>query len=81
MTDLGTANGYTQAWASAINASGSVVGVEHDSETGVFHAFAWTPNEPNGTTGTMTNLAVQEDNHSTAADINAAGLVVGYSTY
>ncbi|MBA3485111.1 MAG: hypothetical protein H0T51_25220, partial [Pirellulales bacterium] len=79
MTDLGTANGYTLAGATAINASGSVVGAERDSETGFNHAFAWTPNEPNGTTGTFIDLAHGE--YSTAADINAAGQVVGSSTY
>ena len=36
MTDLGTANGYTQAGAYAINASGSVVGVKDDNGTGVY---------------------------------------------
>ena len=72
MTELGTVNDY----AHAINASGSVVGFRGSS-----HAFVWTPNEANGTTGTMTNLAVQQEDYSAAADINAAGLVVGYSAY
>ncbi len=79
MTDLGTANGYTEARAYAINAAGSVVGVESDNATGVAHAFAWKPNVANGTTGAITNLAVQD--YSTAADINAAGLIVGSSTH
>ena len=64
MTDLGTANGYTLTGAYAINASGSVVGVKDDNGTGVYHAFVWTPNEPHGTTGTMTNLAVQQEDYS-----------------
>jgi probable HAF family extracellular repeat protein len=78
MTDLGTADGYTQAWASAINTSGSVVGVELDYETDNSHAFAWTPNQPNSTTGTMTSLA--RSYYTTAEDINAAGRVVGSNT-
>ncbi len=79
MTDLGTTNGYNEARAHAISNSGSVVGAEYDSVTGAPQAFAWTPNQPNGTTGTMTSLA--RDSYSTAADINAAGHVVGTSTY
>lgn len=80
MTDLETANGYIHAYA--INASGSVVGVRDDNGTGFPpHAYVWTPNEPHGTTGTMTNLAVPQADYSFALDINAAGLVVGESTY
>jgi probable HAF family extracellular repeat protein len=79
MTDLGTVTGYTEARAYAISTSGSVVGVEFDNATEVSHAFVWTPNEPNSTTGTMTILA--RGDYSTAADINAAGHVVGSNTY
>ena len=79
MTDLGTVNGYTEAQAYAVSTSGSVVGEEYDIGTGVSHAFVWTPNEPNSATGTMTSLA--RDDSSTAADINAAGHVIGTSTY
>ncbi len=80
MSDLGTANGYTLAGATAINASGSVVGMERDGETGFSHAFVWTPNEPNGTTGTFTDLAVEGEDYSFAIEINDAGQVVGEST-
>jgi probable HAF family extracellular repeat protein len=77
MTDLVTATGYIEARAYAINASGAVVGAKDDNGTGFSHAFVWTPNEPNGTTGTFTSLA--RDVLSEAADINAAGQVVGSS--
>ena len=86
MTDLGTPEGHLMSWGYAINASGTVVGVSSVDDpiygNWLTHAFAWTPNLPNGTTGTMTNPAnLASGNHSTAVDINSAGQVVGSSTY
>lgn len=77
--DLQTTDGYTEARAHAINSSGSVVGTEYDTATGVSHAFAWSPNAPNSITGTMISLA--RNTYSTARDVNSAGHVVGSSTY
>jgi probable HAF family extracellular repeat protein len=82
MTDLGSASGYLEAQAYAINSSGSIVGEEYDSVSGAGRPFVWTPNQPNGTAGTSTTLdPLPGDSSSSAKDINDAGLVVGSSSY
>jgi hypothetical protein len=83
MTDLGTVPGYTQGGVFAVNAAGSAVGQQNDHDpgtgAGVFHAFAWTPDAPNGTTGRVTDLAAGY--RSEAAAVNDAGQVVGAASY
>ena len=63
MMDLGPGS------AAAINTFGSVVG----------NSFAWTPDQPNGTTGTFTDLSTGD--YSTVKDINDASQIVGSATY
>jgi probable HAF family extracellular repeat protein len=81
-TDLGVLGGLdSRGWA--LNDRGQVVG-HADTEPGSghvgFHGFVWTPDVPNGTTGTMTDLgALRGDTISTAYAINASGLIVGAS--
>jgi probable HAF family extracellular repeat protein len=81
-TDLGVLGGLdSRGWA--INDRGQVVG-HADTEPGSgrvgFHGFLWTPDVPNGTTGTIADLgALRGDTISTAYGINNSGLVVGAS--
>ena len=81
-TDLGVLGGLdSRGWA--LNDRGQVVG-HADTEAGSghvgFHAFLWSPDVPNGTTGTIVDLgALRGDTISTAYGINDQGLVVGAS--
>ncbi len=74
-----------------INATGQVVGqfdtgLKDASGYAIYHPFLWTPDAPNGTTGTFTDL-----NNTLSAgsgwtltqphDINNAGKIVGNGTY
>ena len=74
MVDLGAldASGST---AFAINAAGQVVGSLHYPSGN--RAFVWTPDVPNGTTGTMLAIPQLSGEYGTAYDVNAQGDIVG----
>lgn len=61
--------------AHAINASGQVVGMLANT-----HAYLWTPNQPNGSTGTLTDLGTLGGHTSDAKGVNTSGQVLGNST-
>src|SRR6266550_3577862 len=68
------------AEATAINGRGQVVGSGRIRGGLVDHAFLWTPDVPNGTTGTMTDLGTLPVGSGSAAfGINDLGQVVGCS--
>src|SRR5262249_29649121 len=81
MTDLGTLGG-DRSEAKAINDFGQVVGQSRfDDFSKNSHTFLWTPDHPNGTTGTLTELPTLETGlESPAFDITADGRVVGDSS-
>src|SRR5262245_55754948 len=83
MIDLGNSTGYTAIRASAINAAGCVVGSAYNSSNDPNGtAFRWTPNQPNGVSGTMTNLDwLPYAIGASAGDLNDAGLIVGSSLF
>jgi probable HAF family extracellular repeat protein len=78
MIDLGTLGGV-ESGATAISSDGKVVGYSQDVN-GDYRAFLWTPDQPNGTTGTMIDLGSLGGKEVWASDVNAAGQVVGGST-
>jgi probable HAF family extracellular repeat protein len=78
MTELGGVSVFGESQALAMNDFGQIVG--SSKAIGFWdHAFLWTPNHPNGTTGTMVDLGVLQGNSSIANDINNDGVVVGQS--
>ena len=77
MHDLGTLPGGNYSSAVGINASGQVAGRSSITVNGNDHVFLWTPNTPNGTTGTMINLGLPQS--SIAQGINDFGQVTGVS--
>jgi|tagenome__1003787_1003787.scaffolds.fasta_scaffold20945093_2 probable HAF family extracellular repeat protein len=76
--DLGTTDNVetTTAYPTAINNRGQVVGNEY-SGGAYYYGFLWTPDQPNGTTGTITRLPESPTGPATALDINDAGQIVG----
>jgi len=80
MVDIGKLpGGQESAQAMAINAGGQVAGWS-DAAAGL-RAFLWTPNTPNGSSGTMINLGTLiGDSQSFAYGINGGGYVVGSSS-
>src|SRR5213080_4572230 len=82
MTDLGTLPGGSGSAAFGVNDRGQVVGCSYtnfcDPTNG--SAFLWTPDVPNGTTGSMIDLGTLPGaSGSQASGINNAGEVVGCS--
>ena len=76
LLDLGTIGGGTQSRASAINATGQVVGFTETQAGSYFeHAFRWTR-----ATGMQDLGTLPGGTWSEASGINAAGQVVGWST-
>jgi probable HAF family extracellular repeat protein len=79
MTILGAGADYT--YAADINDVGQVVGSQWNDSSARSIAFLWTPDSPNGLTGSFIDLPVPPDAfESSAAAINNAGQVVGYSS-
>lgn len=89
LTDLGLLPGFQSADASradAINELGQVAGMTRGTNVGVFpqHPSLWSPTTPNGTTGGLVDLAIDDyasPRQSAALGINAYGQVVGESTF
>jgi probable HAF family extracellular repeat protein len=76
--DLGTLGGAYSS-AAAINAEGQVTGASWAivGNDVVQHAFVWTPNIPNGTTGTIQDIGTIGTSYSNGNGINASGEVTG----
>jgi probable HAF family extracellular repeat protein len=82
VTDLGDLPGGTNwSQATSLNEYGQVVGYSK-VDGGNDHAFLWTPNVPNGTTGTMIDLGDLPggQNSSQAMGINNLGQITGVSS-
>jgi probable HAF family extracellular repeat protein len=76
VTDLGTLNGFTESTASAINASGQVVGYATKADRNTYHAFLYPDSA-----GKMTDLGTLNGfTSSIATGINASGQVGGFAT-
>src|SRR5262249_6737294 len=79
MTLLGASPTYPPSQAAAPNAAGQVVGNQFAAQ--IDPAFLWTPDSPNGLTGSFPDLGMLPgDTYSNATAINDAGQVVGSST-
>src|SRR2546425_413078 len=82
MTDLGTLAGGSGSAAFGVNDRGQVVGCTYTSfcDPANGTAFPWTPDVPNGTTGSMIELGtLPGGSGSEASGINNGGQVVGAS--
>src|SRR3990172_5711909 len=78
MYDLGTLGG-TESFGGSINASGQVAGFSYTTGHAAYHAYLWTPTTPNGTSGTMLDLATLGGLNSYSYNVGAGGQVVGAS--
>src|SRR6478752_202912 len=78
MYDLGTLGG-TESFGGTINTSGQVAGFSYPTGNAAFHAYLWTPTTPNGTSGTMQDLATLGGLNSYSYNLSAGGQVVGAS--
>ncbi|MGH9921008.1 MAG: hypothetical protein ACRD6W_19335 [Nitrososphaerales archaeon] len=79
LVDLGTLPGGSESRATRVNNRGQIVGwadttnVQPGADSGIRHAFSWTP------TGGMVDLGTFGGSASTAAAVSDGGQVVGYS--
>jgi probable HAF family extracellular repeat protein len=81
MIALGAGPGYTDSNAAGINDDGELVGYQWDAVTQVDPAFLWTPDAPNGVSGSFTDLGMLPYGiDSGATGVNNAGQVVGWSS-
>lgn len=78
MHDLGTLGG-TESFGGSINTSGQVLGFSYTTGDAAYHAYLWTPTTPNGTSGTMLDLATLGGLNSYSYNVGAGGQVVGAS--
>src|SRR5262245_53360001 len=79
MTVLGAGPTYPNSQAAALNDAGQLVGYQFAAQ--IDPAFLWTPDSPNGLTGSFTDLGMLPgDTYSNATAINNTGQVVGTST-
>jgi len=78
LADLGTLGGIG-AETYAINAMGQTAGYSVEPTHGYTRAILWTPDVPNGQTGTMYDLGTLGGNNAEAREINASGAVAGRS--
>jgi probable HAF family extracellular repeat protein len=78
MHDLLTLGG-TESFGGTINASGQVAGFSYTTGDAAYHAYLWTPTTPNGTSGTMQDLATLGGLNSYSYNVGAGGQVVGAS--
>ena len=78
MHDLLTLGG-TESFGGSINASGQVAGFSNTTGDAAYHAYLWTPTTPNGTSGTMQDLATLGGLNSYSYNVGAGGQVVGAS--
>src|SRR5207248_599683 len=80
---LGTLGGPS-SFARALNDAGQVTGESYIAAGTEYHAFRWTPNSPNGTTGTMKDVGTIQApltyKDSAGKGINDSGSVVGTSS-
>jgi probable HAF family extracellular repeat protein len=77
MVDIGALPGDVMSIGTDINDRGQVVGYSNDPEF-ASRPFLWTPDEPNGSTGTMVELSYVADASGGIAEaINANGWVIG----
>ena len=80
MIDLGASPGNTDSTATGINDAGQVVGIDWHAAAPTNLAYVWTPDSPNGRTGSFTTPGTLPGGiDSTATAINNAGQVVGSS--
>jgi probable HAF family extracellular repeat protein len=81
MTVLGAGPTYADSEAGAINDAGQVVGYRWNDSGGGYAAYLWTPDSPNGLTGSFTDVGLLPGaTNSFASAINNAGQVVGSTT-
>jgi len=76
MHDLGTLGG-TYSYGRRNNDTGQVTGISYTTGDAEIHAFLWTPEAPNGNSGTMYDLGTLDGGLSYGYGINESGDVVG----
>ena len=80
MVDLGTLLG-PESYATSVSENGKVAGWywQGGDADGGYRAFLWTPDQPNGMTGTVQELGTLGGFRTVGASVNSAGQVSGVS--